>query len=261
MSESSPPASAARRSSEVLSQHRLNPNIERRVVFLLIASLVVALMAVLWSMYRWYFAFARFGPAVVWRWSGPAIGIALLALLLAAYSGLFLIRNRKRQLIMTPQGLLQTNGNDRRALGWSAVASIRTAAARYTLIRREQRAQPRISLRTLDGQTLKLSPHLTGLAEAQQIIKQNIYPAAMNRYRERMKAGQPLEFGPLQLTRQGIAYRGRSEPWQHFHDVKLENGRLLIEFRGAGRGRKFSIPAARIPNIDLCVQLLKNIEY
>jgi hypothetical protein len=231
------------------------------MVFLLIVSLVVALTAVLWSMYRWYFAFARFGPAVVWRWSGPAIGIALLALLLTGYSGLFLVRNRKRQVITTPQGLWQINGDARRTLSWSNVASIRSAAARSTLIRRDASAQFQISLRTLDNQTLKLSPYLTDLVEAQQIIKQNIYPAAMDRYRQRMKDGQPLEFGPLQLTRQGIAYRSRSEPWQHFHNVKLEHGRLIIEFRGTRRSWKFSIPAARIPNIDLCVQLLRNIEY
>lgn len=261
MSESSSTAPAAGAPREVLSQHHFDPSVKRRVLYLLVASLVVALAAVLWSIYRWYFAFARFGPAIVWRWSGPAIGIALLALLLATFCALFLVRNRRRQLITSPQGLGLFNAKERLSLPWSDIVSIRTAAAPFALLRRGERAQIRISLRTLDDQIINLSPYLTDLAEAQQIIKKNIYPTAMNRYRELMKAGQPLEFGPLQLTRRGITYKGRSEPWQQLRDHKLERGRLIIEFRGNARSRKFSIPAARIPNIDLCVQLLRNIEY
>jgi hypothetical protein len=83
----------------------------------------------------------------------------------------------------------------------------------------------------------------------------------MDRYREMMRSGEALTFGPIKLTQRGIVHRKRNEPWQNFRDVHLEGGRLLIEFQGSKGSRKISIPARRVPNVDLCVQLLRNIEY
>jgi hypothetical protein len=261
MSDHSQSDSGVRTPHDILSQHQLKPSVERRVILLLIISLATMLASILWSIYRWYFAYARFGPAVVWRWSGPAIGIAILAFLLALYSGLFLLSNRHRKIYITNDGLWFINGGNRRTLNWMDIASIRSSAAHYLWSQQDANPQLQILLTTLDDEVIKVPPYLTGLDDALQIIKRKIYTSAMNRYREVMKAGQPLAFGPLQLTRSGVMYRRRIEPWQNFREVKLEGGRLEVEFRGPEGTRKVSIPARRVPNIDLCVQLLRNIEY
>ncbi|MGD8850316.1 MAG: hypothetical protein PVF18_11360 [Anaerolineales bacterium] len=261
MSNQAQPTAAARTFPDILTQHQLKPSVERRVIWLLIISLLVMIGAFLWSVYRWYFAFARFGPAIVWRWSGPAIGLAFLTLLLAIYAGMFLIRNRKLAVYTTPDALWLINGNQRRALPWTEIQSIRSSAARYLWSRPGSDPQIRIWLRTVHDEVIKLPSSLTSLTDGIQTIKEKVYPLAMDRYRGMMKSGQALEFGPLELTRQGVAYRGRVEPWQNFREVHLENGRLEIEFEGTKRSRKISIPARRVPNVDLCVQLLRNIEY
>jgi hypothetical protein len=261
MSDRSQSDSGSRTHHQILSQHQLKKSVERRVILLLIISLVIMLASMLWSIYRWYFAYARFGPAVVWRWSSPAIGIAVLAFLLALYSGLFLLRNRQRKIYTSADGLWLINGQNRSMLDWKNISSIRSTAAHYLWSQKDENPQLRILLRTTDDVLIKVPPYLTSLDEAQQIIKRKIYTSAMNRYREMMKAGQSLAFGPLQLTRRGVIYRKRIEPWQNFREVKIEGGRLEVEFRGSEGTRKISIPAWHVPNIDLCVQLLRNIEY
>jgi hypothetical protein len=261
MSDQAETGAVARTPPEILSQHQLKPGVERRVSALLLVSLLVMIAAFLWSVYRWYFAFARFGPAVVWRWSGPAIGLALLALLLAIYSGLFLIRNRKLSVYTTPHALWLINGGNRRALPWSDIQSIRSSATRYLWSKSTGEPHVRIWLNTSADEVVKLPSFLTELANGQHTIKEKIYPLAMDRYRKMMKSGQALEFGPIQLTQHGVAYRGSVEPWQNFREVHLEDGRLAIEFQGSKSNRMISIPAWRVPNVDLCVQLLRNIEY
>ncbi len=261
MSQAPASDSPARTHGDILSQHKLNPAVERRAQIMFALSLVVMLAAILWSVYRWYFAFARFGPAVVWRWSGPAIGIALLALLLALYSGLFLLRNRQRVAYTTSVGLWQINGSRQSLVPWHDISSIQSSIDRLAWTRSDRDPHLRITLRTSNDELIRLPASLTELDKAQEIIKKNIYPIAMNRYREMMKAGQPLEFGPLQLTQSGIAYRNKVEQWQSFGDVQIEGGRLKIEFQGPDSARTISIPVHKIPNIDLCVQLLRNIEY
>ena len=50
----------------VVRQKRL-----RQRTFLIAASLIAALTTLGLSIYRWNFAYTRFGPAVVWRWTRP----------------------------------------------------------------------------------------------------------------------------------------------------------------------------------------------
>jgi hypothetical protein len=76
-----------------------------------------------------------------------------------------------------------------------------------------------------------------------------------------MKSDQVLDFGPLKLSRRGVGYRNHIDPWQNFRDVQLERGRLRVEFQRPNGMKKISIAARSIPNLDLCVQLLRNIEY
>ncbi len=261
MSDQPKSSSSTRSAPEVLSQHQLKGEVERRVILLLIASILIMTAALLWSVYRWYFAFARFGPAVVWRWSGPAIGITFLAFILAIFSGVFLIRNRKRIIYTTADGVWLINGGNRRALQWPEIESIRSSAARYLFSGSAGDPQLRIWLRTAEQEVIHLPSFLTHLSSGQRVIKQHIYPLAMDRYREMMKSGRALRFGPIELSQRGIVHRNRTEPWQNFRQVHLESGRLQIEFQGSKGSRKLSIPARRVPNVDLCVQLLRNIEY
>ncbi|MDF1500485.1 MAG: hypothetical protein P1P76_08450 [Anaerolineales bacterium] len=261
MSDHSGRSGEAYSPGKILSRHELKRSVRRRAAILLAASLIVVLAASAWSIYRWYFAFARFGPAIVWRWSGPAIGIALLATSLAIYAGWFLIRNHQRAVYSSEEGLWFVNGRNQRLIPWTDLASIQISAAAYTWSRSDNDTQMRISINTLGGETVRIPSSLTKLDELHQIIKQRIYPMTMNRYREMMNKGQPLDFGPIKLTRSGVTYRKRVEPWQNFREVSLERGRLKIEFQRPKGSQRISIAARHVPNVDLCVQLLRNIEY
>jgi hypothetical protein len=261
MSDQIPSSAETRSAHTILSQHKLKRNVKRRVFLLLTFSLLTVLGALLWSVYRWYFAFTRFGPAVVWRWSGPAIGISFLALLLALYAGLFLLRYRRRYMYTTSDGLWFVTGDTRRSIRWPQIASIQNTASKYIWSQPDSGPHMRILLTTIEGETIRIPSFLTAIDEANQIIKANIYPLAMNRYREMMNSGQPLEFGPLQLTSNGVMYRNRMEPWQHFREVRMERGQIMIEFAHPSGNKRISFSARRVPNIDLCVQLLRNIEY
>ena len=261
MSEHVPPLARGTSSNEILSHHSLDRAVGRRATVLLALSLAVLFGAILWSVYRWYFAFSRFGPAVVWRWATPAIGVSGLALIIAVSAALFLVLNRDRQILTSQDGLRLVNGGKRRSIPWSKISGLRSSASRYTLSRYDRNNHLRIFITTMEGEKITIPAHMTGLERLIAVIKEHLYPLAMNRYRERMKSGDPLEFGPLQLTRSGVVHRGRTEAWQSFMDVDLEGGQLTIEFQRASGRRRISIPARRIPNIDLCVQLLKNIEF
>ncbi len=242
-----------------LKEHRLRRNRQWTAVVVAGVLLLVALVMIGIGVYRWYFAFSRYGPAVVWRWSAPALlmggGLGLLAL----FSGALAWRRRPPTIRVHRRGLSLLRGSSIERVEWRDVRRIHTNAVRYGLPPLPLSREAEITLELLDGRRIRLSHMLEGFLELVETVKRHVYPGLLAEYTAAFNQGRPLAFGPLVLSAQGVQRGKQVLPWSAISQATLNDGHLRVDATPGGRSERIKIPVHQIPNVDLCVQLIQKL--
>lgn len=252
----------------LLSEHRPRPELCRLHGILAALGLSGAALSLAYGVVRWYFAFAHFGPSSVWRWSLPFLGVGA-GLLVAGLYGLVTRWNLKRLRIGVHQGgLMLQRGRKLRTIPWSKITRIHTSAVRYRLptLARRSRAEltlyldasdPHPSEPELPLSRIRLTHALTDLDLLAESVKRQVYPGLVARYARSFNQGDPLSFGGLILTREGLRKGRHTLRWQDLGGVTLQQGMLVLVPAAAGRGATIRLPSSHLPNVDLCIQLIQ----
>ena len=95
---------------------------------------------------------------------------------------------------------------------------------------------------------------MNGLAE---FIKSQVYPGLLEEYRRKYNQGDPLSFGPLILTAKDVRREDQILQWENLGRVSLGRGMLSLE---ATDGQGIRIPAHRVPNVEICTQLIEHLK-
>ncbi len=228
---------------------------------LLAGGLALLLLSILWSLYNALFAYQMFGPAIVRRWASRPLPFALAGLAIAAYSGFWLLRRRGLRVSLHPAGILVAARGRNVHARWDEVERIWLSSIRYGLTAQSSRQQASMRLETAGGETFHLDHTLEGFSELVRNVKEHAYPHILDRYRERLRRGESLDFGPLKLSGEAIRLGSRSFAWSQLSDVSIRKGRLEVHFQDKGRILRRRVTLGRVPNADICHQLLKNMEY
>jgi hypothetical protein len=220
---------------------------------LLAASIVTtgsALAALGFSLWAWYFAMTTYGPAAVQRWTGPWL-VAAPLLGIAGLVCLARVWHLTRVWVEAfPDGLRVHRGRKTEWVAWGDVREIRTWPARHGP------AFAALEVRLNGGRRLRLTRSLADLGGLVQHVKRGAYPLLQDGYRTRFNRGEPLAFGKLQLTPEGVQAGKKAIQWSHVQAVDVQGGRLTITAREPS-GTRLRIPAARVPNVDVCVQIIR----
>jgi hypothetical protein len=216
----------------------------------------LAAAAALWS---WYDAYARYGPAAssgaARSWLLPAAGLAALGVL-----GLLGARSPSGRMVRVYEhGLIIAHRSRAQVVRWPQIRQVYTRSVRYGLPSLPFGSQSSLRLIMDDGQSLAFTQAMDELDGLAQSIKRAVYPALLEVYRQAFNAHQPVEFGRLTLTEEGLR-RGRATiPWPDVGTARLENGVLEVCPRAGIRGACIRARAAGIPNVDLCLQLIRHL--
>lgn len=264
-----PPGSAAAL-GPLLSDHRLRPSLRRIASVLAILGLGGGIVALSLGLVRWYFAYAHFGPSAVWRWSLPFVALAA-ALLLTGLYGLSTLWGIGRLTIRAHRGGLTVNRGRRRwTIPWTQVSRIHTSSVRYRLpgLARRSRAELTLfvdapaaspSARGPGPSTIRLTHALADLDKLTECVKQQVYPALLAQYVHAFNQGKPLSFGSLILTRDGLQNGRHTLRWQDLGRITLRQGVLVLDPAAPGRGPRIRLPAHRLPNVELCLELIQSL--
>jgi hypothetical protein len=251
----------------LISEHRPSKDQGRGYLILVGLSLLGVFLAMVWGLIRWYLAYTQYGPALVWRWSGPAFALAA-ALAALCLAGIILAsRDRGVEIRVHENGLVILRGRRGKRVPWGEIESVRTSSVRYGPpgLARRREADLVLHFRKVGAgnpapapnpRRLRLTHALSGFEILSAELKQRVYPHLVGEYSESFNRGQSLAFGKLQLTPEGVRLRKRLVPWKSFGEVRLDRGLLLVRPKGNG-GATIRIAAHRIPNVDLCVQLIQ----
>jgi hypothetical protein len=240
-------------------QHRILRAVRYARAGVAILGLVVALISAGVGVWRWYFAFMNFGPAVLMRVSMPAFIVSAVAAL-TAITGLVTWLHARSQAVSTNKSMLRIHGMWRTLdIPWSKIIGIRTASVRYGISKRGLHLRSWLHLRLDEGRRFRITDRYERYEELIHAIKTRVYPRVLESYRAEFNAGNALDFGELVLEAAGLKFRRTPVPWGSIQESHLDRGELRILYNQDGRERKLRIPSHRLVNVELCYQLIQQL--
>ena len=220
-----------------------------------------AIAAFIWAIFRWNFAYHYFGPAVVGRWTTPALILSLVLAAMGAIGLILYLSVRSYRVTTNEISVLITKRNHSIAIPWEEIEYVRSSSIRYGVAKLDWGNRSTLWIHTSNDQVFRFANNLTDFNSLAETVKANLYPRYLAHYRQYLNQGQSIDFGPVQLTPNGIVFGRKECHWSALEGVSLARGRLTITVKNGPRMKSYSIPARKIPNSDLCAQLIQNIEY
>lgn len=243
----------------VLQEHRTRSALRPALIGLAVLGLTGCALALGVGVWRWYFAYSHYGPAVVWRWSGPAWAVATLSALVGGTALLLLARNPRTLVRVYTHGLTLHRQGRTVWIPWTGIRRIHTFAARKSVAGLTLEVQ-----RAGDGGggsrgSVRLSQSLEDLDGLGRVIKDRVYPRLLAEYNEALQQGKSLPFGPVVLSSQGVRQGKHSLRWQEMESARLDRGVLAIQAGDQAQRVRIRVAADRLPNLEVFVQLLQQL--
>ncbi|MBN1266590.1 MAG: hypothetical protein JXA25_13935 [Anaerolineales bacterium] len=243
-----------------LQEYRVRKNLVRLYTALTILTMLSLVGSAGWALYAWYFSYVHYGPAAIWNWiKNPlllsALLLPLLLLFLAQWNRLSQIRVRTHT-----RGLQILRGQKKINIPWDAVQEIYTTATQYGIngFIWKKKAGIRLATNTARRE-VTLEADLAEFENLVQTVKSSIYPRIGIAVDKLLASDQPIDFGPLQVSTRSVSVSGSSIPWEDVNTCTLNNGRLHLTYLQKDRERTIRLRSARVPNLDLCYEILKKM--
>jgi hypothetical protein len=242
--------------------HRVRRGLRRSQLIGAVALFALAMLAWTVAAYRAYLAYTEYGPLLVGRWVtlpllfGGVLASAALWLSLRAW------RTWHMRVRLHANGLALLRGRRGRALIWPEVRALWSRAERTGLPGLAGARRLRLEVEANDGRRIVIDDNLEEFERLTLAIKGRVYPLLMDLYTHAFNDRQAIAFGPIVLGPNGIEDGARSPfAWQEVRGAQLAAGRLTIETTRPGRQAAIRLPAHRVPNVELCAQLIQEIGH
>lgn len=227
--------------------------------FSVVAGLIGSLFTLTVGLWRWTLAYTHYGPAVVWRWSLPWLLVAIGLSPAVILGILSMWRTRGLAVALYPSGLIYRRRGRRLLIPWQEIQQLTLAGPWSDLpVLRSQGRPAALILQTESGDRIRLTHDLGEFEDLVAQVKDNVYPRMHRAYAQAFNRGQPLHFGPLSMDQEGVQVARRKIPWRQVLAAELHRGNLCIRLDGAGEDF-VEIATSRIPNADLCVQMIQSL--
>jgi hypothetical protein len=216
-------------------------------------------VAAAYGVWRWYFGYQHYGPAVVWRWSRLPLALSLVLVGIGVYGLVKVIILRGLTIRTYRRGLTYGKGKRRKVILWPQIRSIHTSAVLYDLPGLGGGGHAALELRTDDDRRLKLTSALGQFEQLARVIKRSVYPILLAVYKQMLRKKELLAFGPLELSEAGIRHGKRMLRWEDVDRVVLNRGQLLVSPSVGAAANRIRVSVHKIPNLEVCAHLIKQL--
>jgi len=241
-----------------LQTYHIRDTLLIRYLVLSIFGFVGMLVIIFIGFGRWQFALTNFGPAVLWRWINPVVWAGVGLGIIGAIGLLLLLRVGRQEIQISPEAVTWRKGRNLQVYRWENIRGIYIRAVRYGILDFAWAKKTEVILRLDEGKRIKINQTFENIEKLMDTIKHYVYPIMFEQFRHEFNRGEPLSFGPLLLTSQGVLNGRKTLRWQDIGEISVQRGSLQLQPIDGSGNPKFSIPVHKIPNVDLCIQLLRH---
>jgi len=228
----------------------------------LVACLVLlggAVLVFIYGIYITYLAYQLHGPAMIDdKMTAPAL-IAFLLIVVGLLAGWGAYVNWKKGVVVYERGFVYRDRKGLQTWRWEDILTMTSAITRhyyngiytgtthiYTLLNRQ-------------NQKLKLADSILKVENLANAIDTNIFPLLYPRAADMYNAGEALAFGPVAISKQGIAIGKRTYPWTDVKEVSIRRGTLKVSKKEGGWFSGAGAAASAIPNLRVLLAIVHQI--
>jgi uncharacterized protein DUF6585 len=204
----------------------------------------------------------------------PGVPVGLAVLL--AYGVLCFLISRTR-LSIHPEGVQRSSVLGTKEMLWDEVTEYRyrivpnqtgfavgglIGAAVQAAVEASQwkpAGPPSITLVARDGRKLRVTPNVKGSEEAIEMIVAEVHDRLKPELKRRLENNDEVAFGPLRLSSQGVAWRGKETIRLDEIDRVGIVGRKLRIRRKDKYFSTLAVPPEKIPNVLLAMELIEGL--
>lgn len=180
-------------------------------------------------------------------------GLALLAL--GAWLGRMVSRYWPCSIVFFEHGLTHERGRRATTLRYDDIAGLWTTSVRQFVNGIDTGVRHSIRLRATDGREIRLMPTLKGADWVVGELARQVTPRAIERALEALGSGGTADFGPISISRQGLALaKGQRLAWDEVEPITVDAGVVVLRRQGRRLAWK-RLLVSEIPNCDAFVRL------
>lgn len=224
---------------------------------LFLPGLLAVLVPLAGGLWRAQYAFSHFGPVAAQAWSTPWFILSSFALVVFFLLVTYRLLLARTSVAIHDRGLvLKLIPLTTRRLTWEQLAGVASQAVQEKFLTRPLRSYHEAVLIPSSGRPVHLPRQMERLPELISRIKASLYPRLLPALQAGFESGQWLFFGPAAIQKESLQIRGRKMPWKDVERILVQQGCLVVEFRGEAHPSQ-SIPLSQIPNVELLLQLIQ----
>ena len=164
------------------------------------------------------------------------------------------------QIVVYEQGLAFRTWRGLRQWGWADIQGIQANITRYTYMGFVPMGTTHTYMVwTHKGDYLTLTQTIGQVQALASEIEQATNPILLKQSVQAFENNQPVNFGPISLSRQGAKFNGKLYDWSQVANITIENGYVQISKKGGGFFSGASVSAAMVPNLNVFLALLQQI--
>ncbi len=190
----------------------------------------------------WVHGPGQFNHLVLLLLIGPPItGLSLLG---------HLYRTRGLCVLAYPTGLLRMHRGEVESYPWAEVEEVRLKADKGTFrAERDEKGEvvagwvevepptfqlwnAHLTLRRADGTTARLTPAVGGYAELVEHVQRATFRVLGPAAAARLRAGEPVTFGPFEVSPAGLRHEKNLLPWADLGEVAVAGKNLSVKRKG-----------------------------
>jgi hypothetical protein len=109
------------------------------------------------------------------------------------------------------------------------------------------------------NQRLVLSDSIRKVEVLAKNIDESIFPLLYGRAADQYNGGQAIAFGPVSISKAGIAVGKKTYPWTDVKEVSIHQGVLKVSRKDGGWFSGASASAAVIPNLRVLLTIIHQV--
>lgn len=190
------------------------------------------------------------GPGMV----ALLVGLGALMLVGAVASLVTAVVDRGMAVVLHERGFLYRRSGRTRSVFWAEVREFYSDVRVFTDQRGNSYAAHNYTVVTADGTRLVLNDSLPDVERLAGFLEDRMVQHLMPQYQERLERVGRVRIGEWELSRDGLAYNGKTLSWSQVQSFDVQNGVLLVRSVG-GRLAWATVPAGKLANAGLLLGL------